>query len=1465
MSYKTQPSKKLSLRTIKHFLAIIALLVVAGCSGGDIPPPASTGATGATGGGAVTVGDLTMGALTFTDPVLSPYGNTEISVTVLDSGVPVATSIPVDFTSDCVERGDATITTTANTVTGTATAAYTDNGCGGNDTVTASIVDGPSNTGTLTVTPLTLSALTFGSNPLPALGTTSVSVTLLDGLNNYTAPAIVEFDSQCATAGLATITSTANTIGGVAKAIYTDLGCNNVDTINVSVPGLNNVLPTSGTLTVNQISMPALSFADPILSAYGTTTITAEVFDDDGVAPKLTTIPITVNFSSTCATNGNATITQSATTAGGVATAIFTDNGCGGADTITASITNGPTVLGYFAINPLTFSPIRVGTDPDPLPAFTTTTVEVTLLDGTNNYTTPLTVEFESTCAAAGRAAISPSTLAFNGVATAIYSDNGCQGTDFVTVTVPSLNNGPAITGAINITPLTMGTMTFDSDPDPLSAYGTTQIRVPILIGTDPNLSPVAVNFTSTCANAGLATISQTVTSSGGTATATFTDNGCGSTDNITASIVNGPTELGSLAINPLTFSPIRVGTDPDPLPAFATTTVEVTLLDGTANYTTPLTVDFTSFCADLLNPSLATITKTVPVSGGVATALYVDEGCQGDVVTVTVPSLNNGPTITRTLEITPLAMGTMTFDSDPDPLSPYGTNQIHVPILIGTDPNLSPVAVNFTSTCANAGKGTISETVTSSNGTATATFTDNGCGATDTITASITNGPSTSGQFDINVLTMSALSFGTEVAPDLPPYQSTTVSVTLLEGTADYTLPTAVNFSSFCADQGWATITPNVSTSGGTATATYVDNGCPGDDQIEVTVPSLANGPSQTGTLPIVPLTMGSVSPGLATISANASTSLTVTLKVGADNYLTPTVVDFTSICVQQGKATITPAQTNTTGGVATAIYKDQGCLGDDLITATLPDINNGPSSTGMITVEPLTLDPMSFGVSTVSAYGTTTAEVAVKSGGALITTPVIVNFSSLCAGLSPAQATISASVVTHNGLATATYTDNGCNGDDQITASITDGPSVSATLAVSAPDVGSLQYISATPTTIALKGVGGDNTSQVKFKVVDFNMNPIANQPVDFTLTTSIGGLYLTNASGITNIAGEVDAIVNSGTIGTPVRVTASTLTADGTTTIYSQSEQLWVSTGLPDQDSFSLVASTWRPAKFWESAGETITLSIIASDHFNNPVKDGTTIFFTTECGQIDPSCQTAGGACTVQYKSDDGRPADGNCGILAYAIGEESFVDSDGDGLADLGEFTNLGEPWLDADDSGGYTAGELYLDYDGNTSYSTAAADPKFNGILCNDVTGTSTPGSCSSRDTTYVYRNPVVYWPTANVGTFTVTPAPFALTDCTTVDDWTLIIEDDNGGPMATDTTFALANGASGLVEIVGLSTFTTTDAETNAAGNKTQFDFQTIGSASCAAAAPTSDSIEVTVTPPGGTPQTHVFNVTIP
>ena len=208
-------------------------------------------------------------------------------------------------------------------------------------------------------------------------------------------------------------------------------------------------------------------------------------------------------------------------------------------------------------------------------------------------------------------------------------------------------------------------------------------------------------------------------------------------------------------------------------------------------------------------------------------------------------------------------------------------------------------------------------------------------------------------------------------------------------------------------------------------------------------------------------------------------------------------------------------------------------------------------------------------------------------------------------------------------------------------------------------------------------------------------------------------------------------------------------------------------------------------WRPTVDGE---ERITARL--ADRFNNPVPDGTSVVFRTEYGAIDSSCLTgeangkrvveAGnavpnrGTCSVLWTSQNPRlptlpfdedeattdrdgyicpshdgakgPCPDDLGLLrvhrstvvAYVLGEEDFIDANGNGLYDAGEeFVNLPEAFIDFNEDDVYTpfadpdnpgvsgAEEEFIDLDGDGLYDDGD-DPRtgsmlYNGTLCTNA------------------------------------------------------------------------------------------------------------------------------------------------
>lgn len=474
---------------------------------------------------------------------------------------------------------------------------------------------------------------------------------------------------------------------------------------------------------------------------------------------------------------------------------------------------------------------------------------------------------------------------------------------------------------------------------------------------------------------------------------------------------------------------------------------------------------------------------------------------------------------------------------------------------------------------------------------------------------------------------------------------------------------------------------------------------------------------------------------------------------------------------------------------GVATVTLTAGATSGQGQLTASATVDNRLVTSTGLFSVNlpPLHLANLRLvdNVDSRINYGSSqgvAVDVLDANNNVYTAQSVDVVFSSTMAGQS--KATINSPVSTVNGVASTTYTAVTASGDDTITASIA-GSSKTITLTVIPLTAASISFVSASPTTIGLKGMGGagiQDSSLVTFKILDTVGNPKANQAVTFALNTNVGGLSLSTTTGSTDANGLVSTRVSSGTIATPVRVTASTVV--GTTTLTTQSDQLTVSTGVPSQDGFSISLGNMNPEAY-NYDGVTSTVTARLSDHFHNPVPDGTAVSFTTSGGSIEPSCVTVKGACTVNWTSQNPRPTvaggalrKGRAVILAYAVGEEYFLDLNGNGLADIGTDTIQDDPeaYRDDNENSTYDATETFIDFNGDNLHNSG--DGKYNGVF----QGSGNSGAAISKN---VFSNSVLVMSTsqADITTSTNTllgPGTFTVT-----------VRDLNGNTMPSGTTIA--------------------------------------------------------------------------
>lgn len=438
--------------------------------------------------------------------------------------------------------------------------------------------------------------------------------------------------------------------------------------------------------------------------------------------------------------------------------------------------------------------------------------------------------------------------------------------------------------------------------------------------------------------------------------------------------------------------------------------------------------------------------------------------------------------------------------------------------------------------------------------------------------------------------------------------------------------------------------------------------------------------------------------------------------------------------------------------------------------------------------------------------------------------TEAVNVTFSSDCVTGGLATFDPASTVVTVEGRASTTYTAQGCDtgaGGEVITARANiDGTDLSSStsIVVAGADVGSIEFVQADPVVIGLKGTGGEGIpeqSTVRFRVVDETKGPVAGKTVNFSLNTQVGGITLQPASAVSDSSGFVQTVVQSGTVQTSVRVTAT----EQETGISTQSSRLTISTGIPHQDAFAIALSTINTETF-NIFGVDVDVTVWLSDRFQNPVPDGTAVSFTAEGGQIENSCATVGGSCTVVWTSSEPRPtvalpgdiagqSGGRVTIVATAIGEESFTDQNGDFVFDSGEvFTDLGEPFRDDNENGVYDDGidGFFLDFDSSGTHlgSADALDGQYNGLLC--------ASGCASNPTTGISASIVLVMGTSQM--VLIPSADPLIVGTDGFADLAVAVTDQNGNLPPAGTVISITDIAGG--SIVGKDAYTVPDIVDN-------------------------------------------------
>lgn len=527
-----------------------------------------------------------------------------------------------------------------------------------------------------------------------------------------------------------------------------------------------------------------------------------------------------------------------------------------------------------------------------------------------------------------------------------------------------------------------------------------------------------------------------------------------------------------------------------------------------------------------------------------------------------------------------------------------------------------------------------------------------------------------------------------------------------------------------------------------------------------------------------------GSVALTMSGDTVSAATPITVTalIKDSSGRVLPGKLVDFVT---KNGRGLLNNADsasalTNSQGVASVTLTpKDASSTNADEVTASATVAAKVISASRGFQLTQSSVSISGFasalGGSQLSAYGQT--NLTVNVAGILSGNSATINLSSVC--VAQGRAEISpASFTTTNGVGSFIYKDKGCAQGaspitDSVTATLTGANSVSSNLSITIanPGVGSLTFDQASPEQIYLKGSGLIEVSNVSFVVRDSAGQPLANRQVRLELLTLAGGITMDDDTAPvvkdSDSNGRVTVRISSGSVPTPVRVKGTVVGGTASTV----SSNLAVGVGLPTQLNFVLAQETIN-IEGYDRVGTANTYTIVASDRTGNPVPVGTTVNFVTEGsgGQVVSSAQvqalsngTNAAVSAFQSARAPSSITDGRMTVVAYAEGEESFKDLNGNNLYEAGEpFQDLGNFYKDVLFDGSYDSSVDEFVTTGINATSACAPTPSLIELQPN-VTIPSIAGTCDGvQGRAYVRRATetvlstsaaIPYWPATTWGT----------------------------------------------------------------------------------------------------------------
>lgn len=177
-----------------------------------------------------------------------------------------------------------------------------------------------------------------------------------------------------------------------------------------------------------------------------------------------------------------------------------------------------------------------------------------------------------------------------------------------------------------------------------------------------------------------------------------------------------------------------------------------------------------------------------------------------------------------------------------------------------------------------------------------------------------------------------------------------------------------------------------------------------------------------------------------------------------------------------------------------------------------------------------------------------------------------------------------------------------------------------------VSGPSEGAaaIELVGVGESSLNIKETGGTISTEFTFQVQDSagrNLDLNNAVMVNFTIVSGPGGGEgIVPPSVRTNASGRATASLFSGNFAGVVQIQAEIVRDDVALTIQSKPVAITIHGGFPTQDGFYLSSDR---TNIESSASQETEITAKLVDQFNNPVKPGTAVYFTTSIGSIEGS--------------------------------------------------------------------------------------------------------------------------------------------------------------------------------------------------------------------------------------------------